>query len=70
MMRLYIMGPGHRVVNGPFVDGVKVPARVQRAEVGPEVSVLVAVLWVLAEGEYANVRGAHQVDSDGLETVI
>lgn len=52
------------------MDGIKVPACVQRAEVRPEVTILVAVLWVLSEGEYANVTGAHQVDPDGLEAVV
>lgn len=64
------MGPGHRIVDGPLVDAVKVSACVQRAEVGPEVAVLIAVLWVLSEGEYADVSGAHQVDPDGLEAVV
>lgn len=53
------MGPGHSVVDGPLVDGVKVPACVQRAEVWPEVFFLVAILWVLPEGKDANITGAH-----------
>lgn len=70
MMLSYVMGPGHCVVDGPFVDTVKVSACVERAEVGPEVALLVSVLWVLSEGEYADVSGAHQVDADGLEAVV
>lgn len=69
-MPSYIMGPRHRVVDGPFVDAVKVSASVQCAEVGPEVTLLVAILWVLSEGKYANVSGAHQVDSDSFEAVV
>lgn len=64
------MSPRDCVVNGPFVDAVKVPACVQRAEVGPEVTVLVAVFWVLSESEYANVASAHQIDPDSLEAVV
>ena len=52
------------------MDTVKVPACVQRAEVRPEVSLLVAVLWVLSESKYTNVARAHQVDPDGLEAVV
>lgn len=52
------------------MDGVEVPAGVQCAEVWPEVAVFVAVLGVFAEGEDANVSRAHQIDSDGLDTVI
>lgn len=69
-MLSYVMGPGDRVVDGPLVDSVKVPASVQCAEVGPEVTLLVAILWVLSEGKYANVSGAHQVDSDSFEAVV
>lgn len=64
------MSPRDRVVNGPLVDAVKVSACVQRAEVGPEVTVLVTVFRVLSEGEYTNVAGAHQVDPDSLEAVV
>lgn len=67
---LDVMGPRDGVVDGPLVDGVKVPARMQRAEVGPEVALLIPVLGILAEGEDANVRRAHEIDTDGLDAVI
>lgn len=69
-MPSYIVGPRHCVVDGPLVDGIKVSACVQGAEVGPEVTVLVAVLWVLSEGEDSNVGCAHEVDPDGFEAVV
>lgn len=65
-----VVSPGDGIVNGPLVDGVKVPASVKCAEVGPEVARLVAVFGVFAESEDANIACAHQVDSNSLETVV
>lgn len=64
------MGPGDSIVDGPLVDGIEIPAGVQCAEVWPEVTRLVAVLWIFAEREDANVTRAHKVDTDSLKTVV
>lgn len=58
------------MVDSPLVNGIEVPARVQRAEVRPEVILLVPVLRILAECEDANIRRAHEVDTDGLDAVV
>lgn len=70
VMPSYIVCPGHGVVNSPLVDGIKVSASMQRAEVWPVVTILEPIFRVLSKGEDANICCAHQVDPDGLEAVV
>lgn len=65
-----IVVPSHSVVNSPVMDGIKVPTRMQRAEVWPVITLFEAVFRILSKGEDADVCRAHQVDPDDLEAVV
>lgn len=67
---LNIMCPRHSVVDGPLMNRIEVPARVQRAEVGPEIAFLIPIFRIFTERENTNITSAHQIDANSFKAMV